>query len=107
MALRAIRYRMIEMKAIKRVPLGEIDLSDETFSVNFMPDLERLRSSIMELGLIQPVLLRENRTDTRSFAGLEGFRSFENLKILTSRQGFSVKKKGMTSVSSLSPYMRI
>ena len=47
------------MRAIKRIPLEQIDLSDETFSVNFMPDLQRLRSSIEEIGLIQPVLLRE------------------------------------------------
>jgi len=46
------------MEAIKKIPLGQIDLSDETFCVNFMPDLQRLRSSIEEIGLIQPVLLR-------------------------------------------------
>ncbi len=47
------------MKPIQKIPLQQIDLSDETFSVNFMPDLQRLRSSIEERGLIQPVLLRE------------------------------------------------
>jgi len=47
------------MKLIQKIPLQQIDLSDETFSVNFMPDLQRLRSSIKERGLIQPVLLRE------------------------------------------------
>jgi len=47
------------MKPIQKIPLEQIDLSDETFSVNFMPDLQRLRSSIEERGLIQPVLLRE------------------------------------------------
>jgi len=47
------------MKPIQNIPLQQIDLSDETFSVNFMPDLQRLRSSIEERGLIQPVLLRE------------------------------------------------
>jgi ParB family chromosome partitioning protein len=47
------------MKLIQKIPLQQIDLSDETFSVNFMPDLQRLRSSIEERGLIQPVLLRE------------------------------------------------
>jgi ParB family chromosome partitioning protein len=44
---------------IRKIPLQQIDLSDETFSVNFMPDLRRLQSSIEEIGLIQPVLLRE------------------------------------------------
>ncbi len=47
------------MKAIKKIPIEQIDPSDETFSVNFMPDLQRLRSSIEEMGLIQPLLLRE------------------------------------------------
>jgi ParB family chromosome partitioning protein len=47
------------MKNIQKIPLEQIDLRDETFSVNFMPDLQRLRSSIEEVGLIQPVLLRE------------------------------------------------
>jgi ParB family chromosome partitioning protein len=43
------------------IPLKQIDLLDETFSVYFMPDLQRLRSSIEEIGLIQPVLLREKQ----------------------------------------------
>jgi len=47
------------MKPIQNIPLQQIDLSDETFSVNFRPDLQKLRSSIEERGLIQPVLLRE------------------------------------------------
>jgi ParB/RepB/Spo0J family partition protein len=47
------------MKAIQKIPLQQIDLSDETYSVNFMPDLQRLRSSIEKIGLIQPVLLRK------------------------------------------------
>jgi ParB family chromosome partitioning protein len=55
---------MDEMKTIQtiqKIPLQKIDLSDETFSVNFMPDLQRLRSSIAQIGLIQPVLLRGKR----------------------------------------------
>lgn len=51
--------RLDKMRAIEKISLEQIDLSDETFSVNFMPDLQRLRSSIKELGLIQPVLLRQ------------------------------------------------
>ncbi len=41
------------------IPLQQIDLSDDTFSVNFLPDLKRLRSSMKEIGLIQPVFLRK------------------------------------------------
>ncbi len=44
---------------IQKIPLSQVDLSDETFSINFHPDLKILHSSISELGLIQPVLLRE------------------------------------------------
>lgn len=47
------------MKPIQKIPLQQIDLSDDTFSVNFLPDLQRLRSSIEAVGLIQPVLLRK------------------------------------------------
>ncbi|MGO8990938.1 MAG: ParB/RepB/Spo0J family partition protein [bacterium] len=47
------------MKAIQSIPLEQIDLLDETFSVNYFPDLQKLRSSIQETGLIQPVLLRK------------------------------------------------
>jgi len=47
------------MKPTQNIPLQEIDLSDDTFSVNYLPDLQKLRSSIEEIGLIQPVLLRK------------------------------------------------
>jgi ParB family transcriptional regulator, chromosome partitioning protein len=47
------------MRPIEKIPLQQIDLSDETFSVNYLPDLQRLRSSIEEIGLIQPVLLKK------------------------------------------------
>jgi len=50
---------MVEMKTIQKILLQQIDLSDETFSVNFMPGLQRLRSSIEQMGLIQPALLRK------------------------------------------------
>ena len=47
------------MKTIQSIPLQQIDLSDDTFSVNYLPDLQKLRPSIEEMGLIQPVLLRK------------------------------------------------
>jgi ParB/RepB/Spo0J family partition protein len=50
---------MIDMKPIQSIPLQQIDFSDETFSVNYLPDLHKLRSSIHGAGLIQPVLLRK------------------------------------------------
>jgi ParB family chromosome partitioning protein len=47
------------MKTIQKIPLQQIDLSDDTFSVNYLPDFKNLRSSIEEVGLIQPVFLRK------------------------------------------------
>lgn len=46
------------MKSIQTISLEEIDFSDETFSINFRPNLQGLRSSIEKIGLIQPILLR-------------------------------------------------
>jgi ParB family transcriptional regulator, chromosome partitioning protein len=46
-------------RSIETISLRQIDLSDQTFSVNFMPDVARLRSSVKAAGFIQPVLLRE------------------------------------------------
>ena len=51
---------MEAMKGIEKIPLRrKLTCRIETFSVNFMPDLRRLQSSIEEMGLIQPVILRE------------------------------------------------
>ena len=47
------------MKTIQTIPIPHIDLTDETFSVNFVPDLQRLRSSVAQIGVIQPALLRK------------------------------------------------
>jgi ParB-like chromosome segregation protein Spo0J len=50
---------MLDMKTAQMIPLQQIDLSDDTFSVNYLPDLQKLRSSIEKVGLIQPVILRK------------------------------------------------
>ncbi len=57
------------MKRVQKIPLSEIDLTDETFSINFMPDLAKLRSSIEEIGLIQPVLLRKKHHEYQVVCG--------------------------------------
>ena len=67
------------MKPIQKIPLQQIDLSDETFSVNFMADLERLRSSIEAIGLIQPVLLREKRDGYQIVCGFRRISVFHEL----------------------------
>lgn len=58
------------MKPIQKIPLQQIDLSDGTFSVNYLPDLHKLRSSIQEAGLIQPVLLRKKSGGYQIICGL-------------------------------------
>jgi len=57
------------MKPIQNIPLQQIDLSDDTYSVNFVPDLQRLRSSIEQIGLIQPVLLRKKKDQYQIICG--------------------------------------
>jgi ParB/RepB/Spo0J family partition protein len=70
---------MINMKTIQSIPLHQIDLTDETFSVNYLPDLQRLRSSIEEAGLIQPVFLRER---WERYQIVSGFRRISVMKEL-------------------------
>ena len=69
----------MNMKPIQKIPLGQIDLADETFSVNYMPDLQRLRSSIEEMGLIQPVLLKRK---LNKYQIISGFRRISVMKEL-------------------------
>jgi ParB/RepB/Spo0J family partition protein len=70
---------MIRMKTIQSIPLQQIDLSDETFSVNYLPDLHKLRSSIQDAGLIQPVLLRKK---SAGYQIVCGFRRLSVMKEL-------------------------
>lgn len=69
------------MKTIQEIPLNQIDLSDETFSVNFRPDIQNLRSSIKELGLIQPVLLRKKNGGYQIVSGFRRIAVLNELKI--------------------------
>ena len=71
---------MIDMKAIQKIPLRQIDLSDETFSVNFMPALQGLRSSIEQIGLIQPVFLREKKDKYQIVCGFRRISNFQELE---------------------------
>jgi ParB family chromosome partitioning protein len=70
---------MIYMKTIQSIPLQQIDLSDETFSANYLPDLHKLRSSIQDAGLIQPVLLRKK---SAGYQIVCGFRRLSVMKEL-------------------------
>ena len=70
---------MIHMKPIQKIPLQQIDLSDDTFSVNYLPDLQKLRSSVQEIGLIQPVLLRKKLD---AYQIVCGFRRVSVMKML-------------------------
>jgi ParB family chromosome partitioning protein len=67
------------MKPIQNIPLQQIDFSDEIFAVNYLPDLHKLRSSIQDAGLIQPVLLREK---SGGYQIICGFRRLSVMKEL-------------------------
>lgn len=67
------------MRPLQKIPLQQIDLSDDTFSVNFLPDLQKLRSSIQEIGLIQPVFLRKK---SDGYQMICGFRRVSVMKAL-------------------------
>jgi ParB family chromosome partitioning protein len=64
---------------IRKIPLQEIDITDDILSVNYLPDLQRLRSSIEEMGLIQPVLLRKK---SEGYQIICGFRRISVMKEL-------------------------
>jgi len=70
---------VVEMQTIQKIPLQQIDLSDDTFSVNYLPDLQKLRSSVQEIGLIQPVLLRKKLD---AYQIVCGFRRVSVMKML-------------------------
>ncbi len=65
---------MTAFKTIETISLERIDLSNETFSVNFMPDLEGLRSSIRQMGLLHPVLLRKTGETLQIICGFRRIR---------------------------------
>ncbi len=67
------------MKTIQKISLQQINLSDETFSVNFMPDLQKLQSSIERIGLIQPVLLRRKGDKYQIVCGFRRISIFQEL----------------------------
>jgi ParB/RepB/Spo0J family partition protein len=73
--------RVVEMETIQKIALQQIDVADETFSVNFLADLGRLRSSIQELGLIQPVFLRKKQDGYQIICGFRRIFVFLELEI--------------------------
>jgi ParB/RepB/Spo0J family partition protein len=91
------------MKIIQQVPLHQVDLSDETFSVNFMPDLEKLRSSIKEVGLIEPVLLKKKDQGYQIVCGFRRIRLASELGIpVIASRVFEEKDCGDVELFSLS-----
>jgi ParB/RepB/Spo0J family partition protein len=72
-------YKNCAMGPIQKISLHTIDFSDQTFSVNFLPDIERLRSSIREVGLIHPVLLKEMSNRYQIVSGFRRLAVFQEL----------------------------
>jgi ParB family chromosome partitioning protein len=64
---------------IRKIPVQQIDLLDDTFSINYLPDIQSLRSSIKEIGLIQPVILRKK---LNGYQIICGFRRISIMKEL-------------------------
>lgn len=89
------------MEVIQKIPLEQIDASNETFSVNFRPDLQRLRSSIKAVGLIEPILLREK---SDKYQIICGFRRVSILRELGYREIDSriFEEKGMDELNLFS-----
>jgi len=93
----------INMKTIQMIPLELIDLSDDTFSVNYLPDLQSLRSSIEEIGLIQPVLLRKKLGGYQIVCGLRRISVLKELgKPEIEARVFEEKEMGEFQLFSLS-----
>jgi ParB family chromosome partitioning protein len=93
------------MKPIQNIPLQQIDLSDDTFSVNYLPDLQRLRSSIKEIGLIQPVLLRKKSGRYQIVCGFRRISIMKELgKCEIGSQVFEEKEMDEFQLFSLSLY---
>lgn len=71
------------MNPVLTIPLDEIDRTDDTFSVNFKPDLKRLRASIQSVGLTQPVLLRKGAKGLQIVCGFRRIAVLAELGSLT------------------------
>jgi len=54
--------------------IKKIDRDDELFSMNFEPDLGRLKTSVEEIGMVAPIWVR---TKGRRFQIINGFRRFD------------------------------
>jgi len=61
------------------VSLQDIDRDDELFSTNFEPDLDRLKTSVEQIGMVAPIWLR---TKGRGFQIINGFRRFDVARLL-------------------------
>jgi ParB/RepB/Spo0J family partition protein len=91
------------MKPIQKILLQQISLSDDTFSVNYLPDLQSLRSSIEQIGLIQPVLLRKKLSGCQIICGLRRISVFKELgKPEIEARVFEEKEMGEFQLFSLS-----
>jgi hypothetical protein len=65
-----------EMRApeLRRLDLHSIDRSNELFSTNFEPNLERLRASIGQVGILAPIWVKETKQRLHI---INGFRRFD------------------------------
>lgn len=64
---------------LKKVALADIDRYDEIFLMTFEPELDRLKGSIREIGLLEPIWLREKG---QGFQIVHGFQRFDVARTL-------------------------
>jgi ParB family chromosome partitioning protein len=88
---------------IRKIPVQQIDVSDKAYSVNFAPNLQRLRSSIEQIGLIQPVLLRKKKDHYQIICGFRRISVMKELgKSEIESKVFEEKEKDDFQLFSLS-----
>lgn len=68
---------------LEKLNLGDMDRSDELFSMNFEPDLVRLRASVKQMGVLEPVWVRQKG---QRFQIISGFRRFDVASALGERE---------------------
>jgi hypothetical protein len=72
--------RSTKMRILKTVFTNEIDTTDTTFLITFIPDLEPLLASLRLVGLVEPLILRGQGADRYQIVC--GFKRAEALRLL-------------------------
>jgi hypothetical protein len=69
-----------KMRRLEMIPTTHIDLEDTQFLITFLPELEPLLASVQRVGLLEPLLVREQ--DDGRYQVICGFKRAEALRLL-------------------------